>query len=154
MSTENSPDADPTPTPAAGDLAERFDAVVSLLRERGHLDGWDLTPSGELLTRIYHEVDLALAEASDSRPARRLITSGTGIGVVSFRLRAPGVPARHQHVWVPSTTAYRRLGRIARQMKGLRKTELRYGIPLTRCLDTGFTADCPPLGEPACLSTS
>ena len=39
-----------------------LDAMVGLLVERGHLDGWALTTSGELVRRLFHECGLLVAE--------------------------------------------------------------------------------------------
>jgi ATP-dependent RNA helicase HelY len=47
-------------------LARRFDRVLRLLEAWGYLDGWALTPSGEILARTYHEADLLVAEAVSS----------------------------------------------------------------------------------------
>ena len=46
-----------------GSLVERFDRILQMLEQWGHLDGWHLTERGERLVRIYHECDLAIAEA-------------------------------------------------------------------------------------------
>ena len=125
--------------PAAISLAERFDVVASVLRERGHLDGWTLTPSGELLTRIYHEADLALTEALAEGFLDGLSPPELASVLSAFVYERRG-PGPSPDVRVPSTTAYRRLVRIEGQMKDLRKTELRSGMSLTRCLDSGFAA--------------
>src|SRR5690606_25554791 len=47
-------------------LARRFDRVLRLLEAWGYLDGWSLTPAGEVLARTYHEADLLVAEAMNS----------------------------------------------------------------------------------------
>jgi ATP-dependent RNA helicase HelY len=47
----------------ADSLALRFDRVLQLLEQWGHLDGWKLTDRGSLLAAIYHESDLLVAEA-------------------------------------------------------------------------------------------
>ncbi len=44
-------------------LARKFDRVLDLLEAWGYLDGWALTPAGEVLARTYHESDLLVAEA-------------------------------------------------------------------------------------------
>ena len=127
------------PSDAPTDLARQFDAVAAVLHERGHLDGWSPTPSGELLTRIYHEADLALTEALSSGLMDGLSPPELASVLSSFTYehRAPGPPPKS---WVPSAIAYRRLCAITRRMESLHRTERRHRVPLTRRLDTGFAA--------------
>ena len=44
-------------------IARRFDAICAVLRERGHLDGWEVTTTGEILARVYHESDLLVTDS-------------------------------------------------------------------------------------------
>jgi ATP-dependent RNA helicase HelY len=46
-------------------LSARLDRILAVLERRGHLDigSWMLTPTGDLLARIYHECDLLVAES-------------------------------------------------------------------------------------------
>ena len=119
-------------------LARRFDAVASVLRARGHLDGWTLTDSGRLAARIFHEADLAVAEALSgglldglSPPALASVLSA-----FSYEHRSPGPRPR---VWIPSGLAHRRLQRIEAAVKSLHAVERRFGINPIRPLDTGFS---------------
>ena len=121
------------------DLARQFNAVAAVLRERGHLDGWRPTRSGRLVARIYHEADLAIAESVAaglfdglSAPALASVLSA-----FVYEHRSPGPPP---DVWIPSKAAYRHLGRIARRVEGLNRSERRHGVPPTRAVDTGFAA--------------
>ena len=43
-------------------LADQFDAVLRLLEELAYLDGWSVTPMGDMLAGIFHESDLLIAE--------------------------------------------------------------------------------------------
>lgn len=43
-------------------LVNQFDALLDLLEQLGYVEGWSLTPKGEMLRGIYHESDLFLAE--------------------------------------------------------------------------------------------
>ncbi len=45
-----------------GSLARTFDQVCALLRERGYLAGDEVTPAGRMLSRIWTEADLLVAE--------------------------------------------------------------------------------------------
>ena len=49
----------------SGTLAARFDRVLAILEELGHVDRWALTAKGETLTRVYNESDLLVVEALD-----------------------------------------------------------------------------------------
>src|SRR5207248_10998642 len=44
-------------------LARQFDRVLRVLEARGYVDGWALTDAGAMLTRLYSETDLLLAES-------------------------------------------------------------------------------------------
>ena len=119
------------------DLARRFDAVAGVLRERGHLDGWTLTDSGLLVSRIFHEADLAVAEALDrglldglSPPELAAVLSA-----FTYEHRSPGP---RPEVWIPSGTAYRRLRRIGTVLDSLHRAERKSGVEPTRPLETGF----------------
>src|SRR3546814_8775385 len=44
-------------------LSIQFDRVLDVLGQFGYVDGWALTDRGRLLTGVYHEADLVVAEA-------------------------------------------------------------------------------------------
>ena len=127
--------ADASSAPA--NLTERFDAVASVLRARDHLDGWELTRSGSLVARIFHEADLAVAEA---------LHAGLLDGLSPPELASVLSAFTHEHrsagprpdVWVPSGTAYRRLREISAELGNLHRTEQRFGVDPTRSLEIGF----------------
>ena len=120
-------------------LRQQFDAVASVLRERGHLDGWTLSASGSLVAHIFHEMDLAVAEAlhagllDDLSPAEL----ASVLSAFTYEHRSPGP---RPEVWIPSGTAYRRLRRISVGLDDLHRTERRFGAGPTRSLETGFAA--------------
>ena len=119
------------------DLARGFDAVAGVLRERGHLDGWTLTDSGSLVSRIFHEADLAVAEAvsggllDDLSPPEL----ASVLSAFTYEHRSPGP---RPEVWIPSGTAYRRLRRIETVLDSLHRTERDFGVEPTRPLEIGF----------------
>ena len=43
-------------------LSAQFDRVLQLLEGLGYLDGWSITPFGDMLAGIFHESDLLIAE--------------------------------------------------------------------------------------------
>ena len=52
-------------------LARQFDRVLGVLEAWGYLEGWGLSPAGELLARLNTEGDLVLAEVAARGAARR-----------------------------------------------------------------------------------
>src|SRR5207302_1467565 len=44
-------------------LARQLDQVRQVLESWGYVDGWSLTTAGEMLSRLYTETDLLLAES-------------------------------------------------------------------------------------------
>ena len=127
--------ADAAASPA--DLVRRFDSVASVLRARGHLDGWELTVSGSLVSRIFHEADLAVAEALHSGLFDGLSPPEFASVLSAFTYEHRSAGPRPE-VWIPSGMAYRRLRRIAAALDGLHRVEQRFGIEPIRPLETGF----------------
>ncbi|MYB87414.1 MAG: DEAD/DEAH box helicase [Acidimicrobiaceae bacterium] len=119
------------------DLARRFDAVAGVLRERRHLDGWTLTDSGSLVSRIFHEADLAVAEALSGGLLDGLSPPelASVLSAFTYEHRSPGA---RPEVWIPSGTAYRRLRRIGAVLDSLHRAERNFGVEPTRPLETGF----------------
>ena len=119
------------------DLARRFDAVAGVLRERGHLDGWTLTDSGSLVSRIFHEADLAVAEALSGGLLDGLSPPelASVLSAFTYEHRSPGP---RPEVWIPSGSAYRRLRRIDAALDDLHRTERSFGVDPTRPLELGF----------------
>ena len=147
--------ADTSPSPV--NLVGRFDAVASVLRSRGHLDGWELTASGSLVARIFHESDLAVAEALHTGLLDGLTPAelASVLSAFTYEDRSPGPRGRANRranpahtgkagaragpeVWIPSGAAYRRLRRIERDLDDLHRTEQRFGVEPIRSLETGF----------------
>jgi ATP-dependent RNA helicase HelY len=133
-------------------LARRFDRVLRLLEAWGYLDGWALTPRGEVLARTYHESDLLVAEAMASGLLDGLDHAALA-GLVScftYEQRGPG-PAPPP--WFPSRLVRGRWGELERLADELRADEEAAGLPATRPPDPGFLALAhawaagEPLGE-------
>ena len=122
---------------ARADLARRFDAVAGVLRERGHLDGWTLTDSGSLVSHIFHEADLAVAEALSGGLLDGLSSPemASVLSAFTYEHRSPGP---RPEVWIPSGTAYRRLRGIGTALDGLNRLERDSGLDPTRPLELGF----------------
>ena len=95
------------------DPPQQFDAVASVLRERGHLDGWTLSASGSLVSHIFHEMDLCVAETLSSGLLDGLSPPelASVMSAFTYEHRSPGP---RPEVWIPSGTAYRRLRQVGR----------------------------------------
>jgi ATP-dependent RNA helicase HelY len=120
-------------------LARQFDRVLGLLERRGYLDGWQLTPAGSRLGRIYHETDLLLAECL-SRGLFDGLDAASMAGLASvFTYEARG-PGDGPAPWFPSAELRARWGAIEALHTELVADEERAGLPQTRALDPGFVA--------------
>jgi ATP-dependent RNA helicase HelY len=120
-------------------LARRFDRVLRLLEAWDYLDGWALTPRGEVLARTYHEADLLVAEAMTTGLLDGLDPASLA-GLVScftYEHRGPDLPAAP---WFPSRLVRARWGEIERLAGELRGDEDAAGLPPTRAPDPGFVA--------------
>ncbi len=120
-------------------LAGQFDRVIDLLTDRGHLDGWSLTDSGQRLARLYHECDLLLVEALDQGLFDDL-SSGEMAAMASaftYEDRRSGPEA---HAWFPTSELRRRFGSLTKMHRDLSRRERDARLPLTRQPDAGFMA--------------
>jgi ATP-dependent RNA helicase HelY len=118
-------------------IARRFDSVAAVLRERGHLDGWNVTPSGQLVARIYHESDLLVAETIASGLFDDLDppTLASVVSVFTFEHRSPTPPPP---VWFPSKLGRVRFEAIDRLAADLRRVERHHGVVESRGPEAGF----------------
>jgi len=122
-------------------LARQFDRVLRVLESWGYVDGWALTDAGRLLSRIYSESDLLVAEAlrtgalDGTTPAELAAL----VSCFTFERRGPdssrGAPAT---VW-PTSTVAQRCRELRRLSRDLRANEDDAGLPETREPDPGLT---------------
>ena len=119
-------------------LSRRLDRALGLLEHFGYVDmaAWRLTARGELLTGIYHESDLLVAEALSAGLFDDLDAPELA-GVVSactFEARV-----RHDRTLPPPPPALReRLAALAATAAELRAQEHDAHLPATRTPDDGF----------------
>jgi ATP-dependent RNA helicase HelY len=120
-------------------FARQLERVLGLLERWGYVDGWSLTPAGDLLARIYHECDLLVAESVRSGMLDGLDPATTAglASVFTFERRGPeeGGPP-----WFPSVEAEERAGHVAALAHELNVAEKEAGLPLTRPPDPDFFA--------------
>ena len=118
-------------------LARQFDRVLQLLESWGYLDGWSLTPSGDRLSRIYHEADLLIAQCLSEGLLDGLDPAAMAglASAFTFETRGPGdnpVP------WFPSSDVRKRWAQIEAVHGRLVDAEEAAGLQPTRPLDPGF----------------
>jgi len=118
-------------------LARRFDRVLRLLEAWGHLDGWALTPRGQVLAGTFHECDLLVAEAIASGLLDELDTPSLAALVSCFTYEHRGRD-RPPPPRFPSSTVRERYLALDRLAADLNADEEEAGLPLTRPPDPGF----------------
>jgi ATP-dependent RNA helicase HelY len=122
-------------------LARQFDRVLRVLDSWGYVEGWQLSEAGEMLTRLYSETDLLLAESIREGlldgldpPSMAAVCS-----VYSYETRGPDQGAA-QRVRFPNRTVRDRVAEIDRIWRDLNVVEDEAGLPETRRPDAGFSA--------------
>jgi ATP-dependent RNA helicase HelY len=122
-------------------LARQFDRVLRVLESWGYVDGWSLTDAGEMLTRLYSETDLLLAESMREGlldgldgPSMAAVCS-----VFSYESRGPD-QAASRRARFPNRTVRDRVAEIDRIWRDLNVVEDEAGLPETRPPDAGFSA--------------
>ena len=122
-------------------LARQFDRVLRVLDSWGYVEAWQLTEAGEMLTRLYSETDLLLAESLREGlldgldpPSMAAVCS-----VFSYESRGPD-QAAPQRVRFPNRTVRDRVTEIERISRDLNVVEDEAGLPETRPPDAGFAA--------------
>ncbi len=130
---------------ATNSLARTFDRIVSLLSERGFIEGAEgepaVTDDGRLLARIYSESDLLVAECLrggvwDSLNPAELAAV---VSAVLFESRGDGptVPPGFEQV---TDEVRRALAKTRRLWTDIRGDERRHRLPFSREPDAGFAA--------------
>jgi ATP-dependent RNA helicase HelY len=122
-------------------LARQFDRVLRVLEAWGYVDGWALTDSGRLLSRLYSESDLLVAEClgeglfDDLDPPSLAALASC----FTFEARGPaadGAPTRAQF---PNRRVRERQLEVDRIWRDLVAIESEAGLPRSRAPDPGFT---------------
>jgi ATP-dependent RNA helicase HelY len=136
----------------SGSLARHFDRVLRLMEAWGYLEGWSLTPRGDVLARTYHENDLLVAEAITSGLLDGLDPAALAglLSCFTYEHRGPDEP---EPPWFPSRQVRSRWHELERLGAELRDDEEAAGLQPTRPPDPGFAALAhawaagEPLGE-------
>jgi ATP-dependent RNA helicase HelY len=121
-------------------LARQFDRVLRVLEAWGYVDGWALTESGVLLSRIYSEADLLVAEALRRGVLDDVTPAELAALVSCFTYERRGPDADHAAppaVW-PTSRVAQRARELRRIWTDLRPNEDDAGLPETRAPDPGL----------------
>lgn len=118
-------------------LVEQFDRVLQMLESWGYLEGWALTERGERLVGIYHESDLAIAEAIEQEIFADLDAASVA-GLASAFVFAARNSNSEIEPWFPSADALRRSQHLEDIVSDVIRDEVRLGIPMTKPIDTSF----------------
>jgi ATP-dependent RNA helicase HelY len=119
-------------------LARQLDRVLALLAERGYVEGWTLTAAGERLRRLYHELDLLVAEAMEAGLFDGLDPPALAglLSVFTYESRGP-IPLIPSF---PDPELRRRWQAVEDLRSRLARDEARSGLPAIRPVDPGFVA--------------
>lgn len=122
-----------------GSIPRQFDSICEVLHHRGHLHDWEVTESGQMLSRIYHELDLLMADSlvagalDGLRPAELASVAST----FTYEHRRPGPPPDPRFPSPSARSAYIEISAIA---SDLRRVQRKAGVPRFRSPDGGFAA--------------
>ncbi len=117
-------------------LARQFDRVLAVLDDLGYVTEWDLTDKGRMLTRIYGEGDVLVAELLGAglleglAPAEVAALLSTVVYEGRERVPLPG------HLPTEPTEHHYEL--LMRLWRTIRRTEDQHQVQLCRELDAGF----------------
>jgi len=118
-------------------VAYQFDNIITVLEDHQFVDGWQLTPKGFLLSRIFHEQDLLIAEVIDQGVFDGLdaprIAALASIFVYEERSRdrEPGNRIRDE-------VLRNRVRQVRRISEIIGREEVIHSIPRHRAIDEGF----------------
>ncbi len=122
-------------------LATQFDRVLDVLERFGYLDRqhWTLTPSGEMLARVFHESDLLVTEVVHSGALDGLGAPDLAalVATIVYEHRSPDAPPA---AWFSSTDVRARWRQIEAISEDLAATERSRGLPEHRRPDPTFSA--------------
>ena len=118
-------------------VAATFDHVLDILRRRGYVDQWSLTPTGSLLAGIFHECDMLIAEA-----VARGIFDGLSVpdlaAVVSALVYERRATDDVDHPF-PSASVQASIERLEELSLEIRDDEESSGLPVHRFPDNGLS---------------
>jgi ATP-dependent RNA helicase HelY len=132
-------------------LVRRFEKVLAVLRERGYVEDWNLTPFGETLTGVYNEADLLVVEAlrSDLLQGLDLAELAAVASTLVYETRGPEPPVFHG---MPTEASHKAWMQVLDLWRAIRANEDEHGVELTREPDPGFAERAYDWASGAALS--
>ncbi len=120
-------------------VSQGFDRVLGVLGEWGYVDGWSLTDAGEVLSRLFHECDLLVAECLrrgllDGLPPSHLAAL---VSVFVYEHRSSEAPPPP---WFPSAEVRERWQQILALSTAIGDAESLTRLPEHRHPDPTFVA--------------
>jgi ATP-dependent RNA helicase HelY len=119
-------------------LARQFERVLAVLQDLGYVDGFSMMPKGRMLSRIYGEGDVLVAEALGDRLLDGLSPPEVAALISSIvydsRERVP------RHAEMPTAETGERYRRLLGTWQRIRRSEDERHVELCRELDPGFAA--------------
>ena len=124
---------------ATDGLGHALRAVVDVMRELGHVEGWALTDRGEILRRVFHEHDLWITEAVvtgvfDGLDAAQLAGVASSM---TYERRGGGAGPTP---WFPDDVMRARVGDLRGVSRRVAAVQRRHGLVETPEPDAGFVA--------------
>ena len=115
-------------------IAKTFDRITQVLAKLNYLDGDQVTPSGKMLSKIYAESDLAIAETIQSGLLEKLsdIEIASVLSVFLFESRKPEAPK------IPNTNVQDALKEIVAIWSRLQTLENEFDVKTQKEPDFGF----------------
>lgn len=124
---------------AAEVVSRRFDDVIALLEQWGYVADWQLTSRGALLSRVFHESDLLVAESVASGLLDDLDPTSLAafVSTFVFEYRSADPPPDPSF---PSTQLRSRFKQLDNLSKRLQRDETSAGLTPHRAPDAGYIA--------------
>ena len=121
----------------SGSLVRRFEQIETLLTRRGFLRGWELTESGQVLARTFHEHDVLVAT---------VVTEGLLDGLDPPSLAGMLSMLTYEHrskeppppPWFPTRAVKERAAEVEQAAQRLARDEERAGLPRSPAPDPSF----------------
>jgi len=123
-------------------LARQFDKVLGVLEAWGYIEGWGLSPAGQLLARLNTEGDLVLAESlrEGLLDAVDMPELAALVSCFTYQRRGPeGNEPMPPRRW-PGRLVAARVREMEKIWRDLNLAERDERLPETRRLDPGFTS--------------
>ena len=115
-------------------IPRQFDAIANILDKRGYISGDLVTEAGKVLTKIYAEMDLVIAESFRAN----LFDGFTGAELASILSIFLFESRKENPIRVPNVKFQERVSEIAKIWLQVSEDEEESGLSQMRSIDLGF----------------